>query len=57
MQPRWGTPYAQANLSFRFYTGDGVTQDYVEAFRWCHKAAEQDLAWAQYNLGLMFRTR
>ena len=34
--------------------GHGVRQDYAEAFRWYHKAAEQGDAEAQYNLGAMY---
>ena len=46
-----GHAYAQANLSFRFYAGN----DFTEAFAWCQRAAHGHLAWAQYNLGLMYR--
>ena len=34
--------------------GQGVRQDYAEAFRWFRKAAEQGHAEAQYNLGEMY---
>tara|TARA_B100000315_G_C14342024_1_gene480029 strand:+ start:332 stop:625 length:294 start_codon:yes stop_codon:yes gene_type:complete len=34
--------------------GQGVSQDYKEAVRWYRKAAEQGLATAQSNLGLMY---
>jgi TPR repeat protein len=46
-----GHAYAQANLSFRCYGAE----DFDEAFAWCQRAAESNLAWAQYNLGLMYR--
>ena len=46
-----GHAYAQANLSFRCYTAD----NFPEAFAWCQRAAHGNLAWAQYNLGLMYR--
>jgi uncharacterized protein len=46
-----GHVYAQANLSFRSY----AVGDYEEAFAWCQRAAQGNLAWAQYNLGLMYR--
>ncbi|HEY9126400.1 MAG TPA: tetratricopeptide repeat protein [Acidobacteriaceae bacterium] len=46
-----GHAYAQANLSFRRYAAD----DFSEAFTWCQRAAFSHLAWAQYNLGLMYR--
>ena len=34
--------------------GQGVPQDYKEAVRWYRKAANQGLALAQYNLGVMY---
>jgi TPR repeat protein len=46
-----GHAYAQANLSFRFYAAG----NFAEAFAWCQRAAYSNLAWAQYNLGLMYR--
>lgn len=46
-----GHAYAQANLSFRYYTAG----NFEEAFAWCQRAAYSNLAWAQYNLGLMYR--
>ena len=46
-----GHAYAQANLSFRYYAAN----DFTEAFAWCQRAAHSNLAWAQYNLGLMYR--
>lgn len=46
-----GHAYAQANLSFRFYAAG----KFAEAFAWCLRAAHSHLAWAQYNLGLMYR--
>jgi uncharacterized protein len=46
-----GHAYAQANLSFRFYTAN----NFPEALEWCQRAAHSNLAWAQYNLGLMYR--
>ncbi|WP_433965724.1 tetratricopeptide repeat protein [Tunturiibacter gelidiferens] len=46
-----GHAYAQANLSFRFY----AAEKFPEAFAWCERAAHSNLAWAQYNLGLMYR--
>ena len=36
-----------------YFNGDGVAQNYAEAMRWYRLAADQGLAWAQYNLGLM----
>ncbi len=45
-----GHAYAQANLSFRLYAAGNLP----EAFTWCQRAADNRLAWAQYNLGLMY---
>ena len=46
-----GHAYAQANLSFRC----NAAGDFPEAFAWCRRAALSHLAWAEYNLGLMYR--
>jgi len=46
-----GHVYAQANLSFRCYSAS----DLAGAFEWCQRAADGELAWAQYNLGLMYQ--
>ena len=46
-----GHAYAQANLSFRCYAAN----NFSEAFAWCQRAAHSKLAWAEYNLGLMYR--
>ena len=46
-----GHAYAQANVSFRYYSAG----EFEEAFAWCQRAALNQLAWAQYNLGLMYR--
>jgi len=46
-----GHLYALANLSFRCSSAG----DYAGAFEWCQRAADGDLAWAQYNLGLMYQ--
>ena len=46
-----GHVYAQANLSFRCYSAG----DLDGAFEWCQRAADGELAWAQYNLGLMYQ--
>jgi hypothetical protein len=37
-----------------FDEGRGVPQSDVEAARWCRKAADQGIAQAQNNLGIMF---
>lgn len=53
-----GDAAAQADLGRRYYAGEGVPQDDVEAVRWTRLAAEQGHAPAQYSLGLLhFRGR
>ena len=39
-----------------YANGDGVPQDDVKAAQWSRLAAEQGVASAQYNLGLMYTT-
>lgn len=51
MAAEQGHLYAQANLSFRCYSAS----DFAGAFAWCQRAADGELAWAQYNLGLMYQ--
>lgn len=34
--------------------GQGVQQNYVQAFTWYKKSAEQGFTKAQYNLGVMY---
>lgn len=46
-----GHCYAQANLSFRCY----AAANFEEAFAWCQRAADANLPWAQYNLGLLYQ--
>jgi len=46
-----GHLYALANLAFRCSSAG----DFAGAFEWCQRAADGDLAWAQYNLGLMYQ--
>jgi TPR repeat protein len=41
----------QANLGSSYATGQGVAKDYAEAVNWFRKAAEQNDAKAQSNLG------
>jgi len=42
---------AQGNLGLMYAKGQGVPQDYKEAFKWYRKAAQQGDAGAQFNLG------
>ena len=37
-----------------YYNGEGVEQDYCEAFRWLKKSAEQGDEDAQYKIGVMY---
>ena len=45
---------AQYNLVLMYRRGDGVSQDYKEAVRWCTLAAKQGYANAQFTLGFMY---
>lgn len=50
-----GDPVAQFNLGKLYeYGGGSVRQDYTEAARWYREAADQGIAEAQNNLGLMY---
>ena len=50
----YGDSEAQKNLANMYYNGKGVKQDYLEAFKWYKKSAEQDNSTAQYNLAIMY---
>lgn len=45
---------AQFNLGWRYETGDGVGQDWVQAVYWYRKAADQGHDYAQNNLGVCY---
>ena len=47
---------SQYSLGVMYYNGEGVPQDYAEAFKWCRLAAEQRYASAQRALGVMYDT-
>ena len=49
-----GVAFAQGNLGFMYYSGQGVPQDYGEAAKWYRLAAEQGNPTAQSNLGSMY---
>ena len=49
-----GNKVDQNNLGVMYEKGEGVPQDYKEAFKWYTKAAEQGQANAQRNLGRMY---
>ena len=51
-----GVASAQFSHGFRYNTGQGVPQDYVEAARWYRLAADQGYATAQFNRGVMYGT-
>src|SRR5207302_494867 len=49
-----GKATAQFNYAWHLEHGKGLPKNEVEAVRWYRKAAEQDHAGAQNNLGLMY---
>ena len=42
-------------LGLCYYDGLGVTQDYVQSFEWCKKAAEHGLPYAQNQVGFCYK--
>jgi TPR repeat protein len=49
-----GTADEQYRIGLKYYSGDGVSQNYEEAVKWYRLAAEQGYANAQFNLGNMY---
>src|SRR6266478_2781597 len=49
-----GDAESQVEFGRRYDKGKGVPKDQVEAVKWFRKAAEQNLAKAQLNLGLFY---
>ena len=49
-----GNPLAMFRYGNRYYRGEGVAQDYVQALYWFERAAEQGFANAQYNCGIIY---
>jgi S1-C subfamily serine protease len=49
-----GKAEAQFNLGNKYYEGEGVKKDFIEALKWYRKAAEQGYADAQNSLGNMY---
>ncbi len=49
-----GDAAAQSNLGFKYEFGDGVYQDYAEAYKWYRLAADQGDANGQWSLGSFF---
>ena len=47
---------AQNNLGVMYYHGNGIKQDFDEAFKWYRCAAEQGHAKAPNSLGVMYYT-
>ncbi len=54
-QAERGDAKAESLLGHMYYHGQGVPQNYVEAFRWYSKAADQGDAKAEYAIGYMYR--
>jgi uncharacterized protein len=49
-----GVAQAKVKLGGLYFSGQGVSQDYVQARQWYEKAAAQGDARAQYNLGVLY---
>ena len=52
-----GDTDSEVELGLCYYKGEGVAKDQVEAVKWYRKAAEQNYAKAQYNLGSLLLHR
>jgi TPR repeat protein len=48
------TPAEQNQRGDRYFYGQGVEQNYVEAMEWYRKAADQGFADAQHNIGALY---
>ena len=49
-----GDADAQVNIAFMYHAGQGVTQNYGQAFYWYKASAAQGNAKAQYNAGVLY---
>ena len=49
-----GDADSQFKVGLIYYSGQGVTRDYLEALNWFRKAALQNNSFAQYNVGYMY---
>lgn len=49
-----GLAIAQHNLGVLYFSGEGVPQDYEQAFEWTRRAAEQGYLRAMVNLGVLY---
>ncbi|MDD5226444.1 MAG: tetratricopeptide repeat protein [Candidatus Omnitrophica bacterium] len=52
-----GDPKAQFNLGNAYFNGNGAKRNYVEAAKWFHLAADQNLEWAQNMIGVCYVDR
>ena len=50
----WGKTTSQYELGLMYYKGQGVEQNYKEAFKWFRVSAQKGLPDAQFYLGLMY---
>ncbi len=46
---------AQYGLGFMYESGWGVKKDYIKAYQWYRRAAQQGHAKSQFNLGLLYQ--
>ncbi|MBF0183139.1 MAG: SEL1-like repeat protein [Magnetococcales bacterium] len=51
---RQGEVASQSLLAKMYFTGEGLSQDFVEALQWSHLAAEQGDLLAQHQLGMLY---
>ena len=49
-----GDAESEVELGLRYEKGEGVAKDEVEAVKWFRKAAEQNFAEAQFDLGVCY---
>ena len=49
-----GNSDAQFKLGLRYFKGDGVEKDFVQAFNWFTKSAVQGFADAEYFVGICY---
>jgi len=49
-----GLAIAQHNLGVLYFSGEGVPQDYEQAFLWTQRAAEQGYVRSMVNLGVLY---
>ena len=52
-----GDTESEVELGRRYDKGEGVVKDHAEAAKWYRKAADQNYAKAQYNLGISYEQR